>query len=305
MKKKLAIILCVALTLAMVPTASVFGATKMSISPKAMTIAVGDIAQLNVSNAKGKLTWKTSDKTIATVTSKGVVQGKAKGTVTITVKDTKKKSATCTVEVKQYAEDASEPTNVFELIKDKILELIKATTYTKSEIDSKIGSLSGGGTTVVNNCDCGDTSWSDGTIVSQNKNQNAPFTRTLTYDDDEGLGVNVISLKCAVKSCSVKKYHYNDFRKDSEDNRFYLYRVHCKCDLAISDIEDAVGFDKVYVEGSITPLVKGSCQEDGWLGQVVIDDEGDYTVEFDVYTNTNLDEYLVWTNMYARKSRVK
>ncbi|MBR1627870.1 MAG: Ig-like domain-containing protein, partial [Lachnospiraceae bacterium] len=57
------------------------------------------IAPANATNKT--VTWSTSNKKIATVSSKGVVKGVRKGTATITVttKD-KKKKATCKVTVK-------------------------------------------------------------------------------------------------------------------------------------------------------------------------------------------------------------
>ena len=59
-------------------------------------------ATVSPSNATNKsVTWKTSNKNIATVTSKGVAKGAKRGTATITVttKDGKK-AATCKVTVK-------------------------------------------------------------------------------------------------------------------------------------------------------------------------------------------------------------
>lgn len=41
---------------------------------------------LKVLNAKGNITWKSSKKKVATVSKKGVVKGKKKGTATITAK---------------------------------------------------------------------------------------------------------------------------------------------------------------------------------------------------------------------------
>ena len=60
-------------------------------------------AKVNPKNAANKaVTYKTSNKKIATVTSKGVVKGikPGKATITVTAKDGSKKSAKCTVTVK-------------------------------------------------------------------------------------------------------------------------------------------------------------------------------------------------------------
>ncbi|MBQ9014992.1 MAG: Ig-like domain-containing protein [Firmicutes bacterium] len=59
-------------------------------------------ATVSPSNAANKaVTWKSSNKKVATVTSKGVVKAKKKGkaTITVTTKDGKKK-ATCKITVK-------------------------------------------------------------------------------------------------------------------------------------------------------------------------------------------------------------
>lgn len=56
-------------------------------------------AKLTPSNAESKLTWKTSDKKVATVTSKGVVTAKKAGKAKITVTTANGKKATITIQV--------------------------------------------------------------------------------------------------------------------------------------------------------------------------------------------------------------
>lgn len=202
MKKRLAIILCLTVMLSMIPSTAMAKTAAISISPKALTLSVGDIAQLNVTNAKGKVTWKTSDKTIATVTSKGVVQGKADGTVTITVKDSKKKTAKCTVTVAKYVTD----TNMFEAIKDKIVALFSEFTYSKSEIDKKISGVSGG-TTVINNCNCNDK-WSGTVTLNAYKCDGQELPLTYTEGDN----------KFTVNSIKVEKRVVNTWEKDPTED---------------------------------------------------------------------------------------
>ena len=48
------------------------------------SISVGNGVQLSVTNSSGTVKWKTSDKKVASVTSKGYVTGKTAGTATIT-----------------------------------------------------------------------------------------------------------------------------------------------------------------------------------------------------------------------------
>ena len=269
MKKKLAIILCIVMMISVVPTTTVFGASKISISPKSMTLAVGDIAQLNVSNAKGKLTWKTSDKTIATVTSKGVVQGKAKGTVTITVKDSKKKTTKCEVTVKEYAETDDE--GIFEKIKDKIIELIKSFTYSKSEIDEKISSSSGG-TTIINQCDCASELTTSG---------NVPLRRgqTTTFESN--------GHTYTITSVNVTKEAYNKKYTEDGTDFFYPYKYHIKI----------VGTtDHNYLYGELCLMNKFGAEEPYEIntayGNVVIN-EGVFTYEADHFSNVNASELAI------------
>ena len=81
--------------------------TGLKISKTALTVTRGKTAALKVtvspSNANNKtLKWTTSNKAVATVTSKGVVKGIKKGTATITATatDGSKKKVTCKVTVK-------------------------------------------------------------------------------------------------------------------------------------------------------------------------------------------------------------
>lgn len=55
-----------------------------TISKTSLTLDAGKTATLTVSNAVGAVTWSSANKAVATVTSKGVVKGIAKGTTTIT-----------------------------------------------------------------------------------------------------------------------------------------------------------------------------------------------------------------------------
>ncbi len=69
-----------------------------SISKKTASINAGSKLTLKVKNTKQKVSWKSSNRRIATVTSKGVVKGVKNGTATITAKIGNKK-LTCRVTV--------------------------------------------------------------------------------------------------------------------------------------------------------------------------------------------------------------
>ena len=183
-----------------------------------VTVGKGDIIYLDAvtkpANANGKQKWTSSDKSVATVTSKGVVQGVSEGTATITVKTSNNKKASCAVIVKKYLDEDSIRESLREELKTEfatkndIQTLISQSTYTKSEIDSKIASVpsGGGGSTVVNNCDCG-KDFTDGQSLSLLAGQSLPFTFDHTLWNGEKMSITLTSV-------SIKKYHYNKIFKD-------------------------------------------------------------------------------------------
>lgn len=73
---------------------------KVKINKTKATLNKGKKVTLKVTGTKSKVKWSTNKKSIATVTSKGVVTAKKKGTATITAKVGKKKY-TCKITVKQ------------------------------------------------------------------------------------------------------------------------------------------------------------------------------------------------------------
>ncbi len=104
--KKLNAALALALTLTLIspvalpaaPTATVEAAT-IKINKTKKTLKVGQTYQLKITGTKKKVTWKSSKKTVATVTSKGKVKAKAVGKTNITATVGKKKF-TCKITVK-------------------------------------------------------------------------------------------------------------------------------------------------------------------------------------------------------------
>jgi hypothetical protein len=77
---------------------------KLALNKKRVTLKKGKKYNLAVTmnpvTATNKITWTSSDKKVATVTSKGVVKAKKKGKATITAKSSNGKKATCKVTVK-------------------------------------------------------------------------------------------------------------------------------------------------------------------------------------------------------------
>ena len=79
--------------------------TSVALDKTSVTLAVGMketlTATLTPTNSATYCAWSSSDETVATVTSGGVITAKKAGTATITVKTTNDKTATCTVTVKK------------------------------------------------------------------------------------------------------------------------------------------------------------------------------------------------------------
>ena len=88
-------------------SSTVISVTSVSVSPSSLELTVGASSSLTATvyptNATNKaVTWSSSNTSIATVSSSGLVNAKAAGSVTITVKTSDgNKTATCSVTVKQ------------------------------------------------------------------------------------------------------------------------------------------------------------------------------------------------------------
>lgn len=81
-KKILTVITILLLIVCMAVPVSAAG----KINKKKATLKVGQTLQLKVTGTKGKVKWKSSKKSVATVSSKGRVKAKKKGSATITAK---------------------------------------------------------------------------------------------------------------------------------------------------------------------------------------------------------------------------
>jgi hypothetical protein len=102
--KKFNKILCAffvfSMLIALFPTTTTQAATKLKLNKTKVTLCVGQTAKLKVSNSDSSVTWKSSNKKIATVKS-GKVKGIKTGKVTITAK-VGKKSVKCKVTVANH-----------------------------------------------------------------------------------------------------------------------------------------------------------------------------------------------------------
>ncbi len=105
-KKRLALVLTLALLLSgMAAAQPQTGLAKVKLNKTKATLTVGKTLKLKVRGAK-KVKWRSSKKSVATVSSKGVVKAKKAGKAKITAK-VKKKKFTCTVTVKNATRRSS------------------------------------------------------------------------------------------------------------------------------------------------------------------------------------------------------
>ena len=80
--------------------------SKTTISEKNLTLYVGDTQTLKILGSSKKASWSSGKKSVATITSKGLVTAKKAGTATITAKVGNKKY-TCKVTVKENVASSS------------------------------------------------------------------------------------------------------------------------------------------------------------------------------------------------------
>lgn len=118
-RKLSVILLCCLLVSMLIMPISVNAAARLN--KKSITLNVKKTYTLKASGVKGKITWTSSNKNVATVTSKGVVKVLRKGNATITAKYGKSR-LTCKVTVKQ-------PVTSIKLNKNSV-SLQKGKTYT-------------------------------------------------------------------------------------------------------------------------------------------------------------------------------
>ena len=98
-RKVLAIVLTLVLTISIIPISNVSAANKVKLNKKKATVYVGKNVILKLKNNNGNVKWSSSNKKVATVSSKGKVKGKRAGKATITAKVGSKKYK-CKITVK-------------------------------------------------------------------------------------------------------------------------------------------------------------------------------------------------------------
>lgn len=111
MKKITAVLLCVVLSVCLIPVSATYAKTvkakSVTLNIKQMTISIGGVATLEAkktpTKSNEKLIWKSSNPKVAKVSKAGVVTGVSEGNAMISVKTAKsKRTAKCRVKVEKY-----------------------------------------------------------------------------------------------------------------------------------------------------------------------------------------------------------
>lgn len=105
-----------------------------TISQKSLTLTAGFTKKLKVDNTTDTVTWSSNKKSVATVSSKGVVTAKKAGTATITAKTKSGQKLTCKVTVKAntYKETKYSTSNVS--YGDCILQVYRASYASNGDL---------------------------------------------------------------------------------------------------------------------------------------------------------------------------
>lgn len=138
LKKGLSFLLILAMLVSVCIPLQAEAAAKPKINKTKQTMYIGQTMNLKVTGTTQKVTWSTSNKKVATVSTKGKVTAKKKGTATITAKVSNKKY-TCKVTVK--APKLSATSKKLDIGKTYTLKLTGATAKSYSSSNQKIATV--------------------------------------------------------------------------------------------------------------------------------------------------------------------
>lgn len=116
LRKAIAGILTSAMVFAMTPelplqnTAVTVEAAQVKLNTKKVTLRKGETKKLKLKNVSGKIKWKSSKKSVVSVTSNGLVRAKKAGKATVTA-TYKKKQYKCAVTVKSSSKTSKSNTS--------------------------------------------------------------------------------------------------------------------------------------------------------------------------------------------------
>ena len=215
--KKLSVMLLCCLLLSVI--AMPVSASAAKLNKKSISLHVGKIYTLKASGTKGKITWTSSKKSVATVSSKGVVKAVGNGTATITVKvkDGSGKKATCKITVGTTNTPSNNTPIHTAIIGVKLNLGMINVVYGNHELHTKID-LTGDGNADQLDIQATGTGWSDnkfnGTLsISVNGKNAQKFALS-----SDNVCISYIALKNNIQIIRVQSgYSY------SEDDFFIQY----------------------------------------------------------------------------------
>lgn len=296
----LAILTCI--TMFCVPT---FAASKLKINCTKATVAEDNVIMLTV-QTKDKVRWKSSNKNVAKVNTKGVVTARKTGKATITA-TSKGKKATCKIIVKKYLTGAQAAQLIAAgvLSKDSVAQIVKENSLSQDQVISLIKQYGNNSyTTVVQGLSRSEVislieqygsksnnSWQDG---SELRNYNVNQLPTKISNLGEGIQINNVV---------ITKYHSSDVVFGNKQK----YRYHVKIS---GNAKNAFSTTKEFITNEFTIVYlrsDGISSETIWYElsnsesayntknrKFEIDDNGDFTFSCDQYNiYTDYDEFLV------------
>lgn len=290
----LAILTCI--TMFCVPT---FAASKLKINCTKATVAEDNVIMLTV-QTKDKVRWKSSNKNVAKVNTKGVVTARKTGKATITA-TSKGKKATCKIIVKKYLTGAQAAQLIAAgvLSKDSVAQIVKENSLSQDQVISLIKQYGNNSyTTVVQGLSRSEVislieqygsksnnSWQDG---SELRNYNVNQLPTKISNLGEGIQINNVV---------ITKYHSSDVVFGNKQK----YRYHVKISGNAKNASSMNEFTIVYLrsDGISSETIwyelsnsESSCNTKN--RKYEIDDNGDFTLSCDQYNiYTDYDEFLV------------
>lgn len=144
LKKLIICILCVICTLITFTPVNANATTKVTLSNTKITLRLGNTKVLKLKNAKGKVTWKTSNAKVVSIKKKDATSitltPKKQGKVTITATNNKK-SYTCKVNVPKMKYDTWEDETVMLGYTNTVWEENPSSTMSWSIEDESIASI--------------------------------------------------------------------------------------------------------------------------------------------------------------------